>query len=119
MNNTITAAKGFWAVGFASGAKKSGKLDLGIISCPTGATAAAMFTTNSVFAAPVGLCRKHVTGKKIYAAIVNSGNANACTSKKGFKDAVAMCEQTASHFGCDPHQVLIASTGIIGDLLPL
>ena len=119
MNNTITAAKGFLACGVASGVKKSGKLDLGLISCPTGAKAAAMFTTNAVFAAPVGVCRKHIVGKIIYGAIVNSGNANACTGIKGFNDAVRMCERTAGHFGCDPHNILIASTGIIGEPLPM
>lgn len=119
MNNTVTAAKGFCACGIASGVKKSGKLDLGIISCPTGAIAAAMFTTNSIYAAPVGICKKHIGSRKIYGAIINSGNANACTGKKGFKDAVSMCEQTSGHLGCDPHNILIASTGIIGEMLPM
>lgn len=118
-NNTITSPKGFVAAGLASGVKRSGKPDLGLIVCPDGAKAAAMFTTNKVFAAPVGVCKKHVKSGKVFAAVVNSGNANACTGTKGFKDAVEMCETVSKFVGCDPHQVLIASTGIIGEPLPI
>ena len=89
-NNTITSPKGFLAAGLASGVKRSGNLDLGLIVCPGGAKAAAMFTTNNVFAAPVAVCRVHVKSSKVFAAIVNSGNANACTGTKGFNDAVSM-----------------------------
>ena len=119
MNNTITSPKGFVAAGLASGVKRSGKLDLGLIVCPGGAKAAAVFTTNNVFAAPVAVCRVHVKSSKVFAAIVNSGNANACTGTKGFNDAVAMCTTVAESIGCDPHQVLVASTGIIGEPMPI
>jgi len=118
-NNTITSPKGFMAAGLASGIKRSGKLDLGLVFCPGGAKAAAVFTTNNVFAAPVAVCRTHVKSGKVFAAVVNSGNANACTGTKGFNDAVAMCTTVAERIGCDPHQVLIASTGIIGESLPI
>ena len=90
MNNTITSPKGFLAAGLASGVKRSGKLDLGLVVCPGGAKAAAVFTTNKVFAAPVAVCRTHVKSGKVFAAVVNSGNANACTGTKGFEDAVAI-----------------------------
>ncbi len=119
MNNTITSPKGFMSVGWASGVKVSGKLDLGLIYCPDGAKAAAVFTTNKVFAAPVGVCRAHVKSKRICAVVVNSGNANACTGTKGFNDAIAMCTQVAEIVACDPHEVLIASTGIIGQPMPI
>ena len=59
-NNTITASKGFLAAGVRCGIKKSGKADLGLIVCPTGAKAAAVFTTNKIFGAAVTVSRKHV-----------------------------------------------------------
>ena len=118
-NNTVTAAKGFVGVGLSSGVKASGKLDLGLIVCPGGAKAAGVFTTNLVYAAPVGVCRKHLASRRVFAVLVNSGNANACTGQKGFDDAVATCAEVAAQIGCDPHQVLVASTGIIGVPLPV
>jgi len=118
-NKSVTAAKGFVSVGVACGVKRSGKLDLGLIVCPEGAKAAAVFTTNNVFAAPVSVCREHVKSSKVYAAVVNSGNANACTGKQGVSDAIAMCKTVAGGIGCDPHNVLIASTGIIGEPLQI
>ena len=113
-NNSVTAA-----VGLACGVKRSGKTDLGLVVCPGGAKAAGVFTTNQVFAAPVGVCRKHLGSRKIFAAVVNSGNANACTGQQGVDDAVAMCAEVAGQVGCDPHEVLVASTGIIGEPLPI
>ncbi|MBW8016637.1 MAG: bifunctional glutamate N-acetyltransferase/amino-acid acetyltransferase ArgJ [Planctomycetes bacterium] len=118
-NNTITSPKGFLAAGLSSGVKRSGKPDIGVIVCLGGAKAAAVFTTNKVFAAPVSICKKHVKSGKVFAAVVNSGNANACTGTKGFNDAIEMCSTTARLIGCDPHHVLIASTGIIGEPMPI
>jgi len=118
-NNTITAPKGFLAAGIHSGIKKSGKYDLGMIVCPGGANAAAVFTTNKIQSAAVKICQKHVKSKKIYAVIVNSGNANACTGETGIKNAVKMCEDTSKCIEEDPHTVLVASTGIIGEQLPI
>lgn len=118
-NNTITAPKGFQAVGLAAGVKKSGNLDLGIISCPGGAKAAAVFTTNKIVSSAVDVCKAHIKSAKVYAAVVNSGNANTCTGQKGFNDAVAMCQNAASQLNVKPNQVLIASTGIIGHALPI
>ena len=118
-NNSVTAAKGFVAAGLSCGIKASAKFDLGLVVCPEGATAAAVFTTNKVFAAPVGICRKHVKSSNVCAVVVNSGNANACTGKKGFNDAVAMCKAAAGELAVDPHQILVASTGIIGEPLEI
>jgi len=118
-NKTITAPKGFLAAGVAAGVKRARKLDLGLISCPEGARAAAVFTTNKIVSPAVDVCRAHVKSSRIYALIVNSGNANACTGHKGFDDAVAMCRHTAWELSVQPNQVLIASTGIIGELLPM
>jgi glutamate N-acetyltransferase/amino-acid N-acetyltransferase len=126
-NNTITAPKGFLAAGLYCGIKKSGKFDLGLIVCPTRAKAAAVFTTNKIVSASVTVCRKHVKSPGISAVIVNSGNANACTGQLGLDNAIRMCAATASLVArqgtkpenYEPRNVLIASTGIIGQQLPI
>jgi len=118
-NNTITSPKGFLATGVHCGIKKSGKLDLGMVVCPTGAKAAAVFTTNKITSAAVQVCKRHIKSPKVYAVIVNSGNANACTGRQGIKNAIKMCSETAKHIEEDPHSVLVASTGIIGEQLPI
>jgi glutamate N-acetyltransferase/amino-acid N-acetyltransferase len=118
-NSTITAPKGFLAAGVKCGIKKSGKEDLGLIVCPSGAKAAGMFTTNKITSAAVQISKKHIKSQTVYAVIVNSGNANACTGQKGINNAVKMCAETASHIVVDPHEVLVASTGIIGEQMPM
>ena len=118
-NNTVTAPKGFLSAGVKCGIKKSGNHDLGLIVCPSGAKAAAVFTTNTITSAAVQISKKHVKSRTIYAVVVNSGNANACTGERGIKNAVKMCSETASHIVVDPHEVLVASTGIIGEQLPI
>jgi glutamate N-acetyltransferase/amino-acid N-acetyltransferase len=118
-NNTITAPKGFLAVGVKCGIKKSGKPDLGLIVCPGGAKAAAVFTTNKITSAAVEVSKRHVKSADIYAVVVNSGNANACTGQAGVKNAIKMCSETAGFLVVDPHEVLVASTGLIGKKLPM
>jgi len=118
-NNTITGPKGFSAAGVRAGIKKSGKPDLALLACPAGATAAAVFTTNRITSAAVQVDRIHIRSRTVYAVVVNSGNANACTGRRGLRDAVTMCRLTADLVGADPSQVLVASTGIIGEPLPM
>lgn len=118
-NNTITAAKGFLAAGATCGIKRSGKSDLGLIVCPVGAKAAAVFTTNKIVSAAVTISKSHLKSREIWAVVVNSGNANACTGKKGIDNAIIMCKQTAGEIECDANQVLVASTGIIGEQMPI
>ncbi len=118
-NQSVTAPKGFLAAGVKCGIKKSGNHDLGLIVCPAGAKAAAVFTTNKITSAAVQVSKKHVTSPVIYAVVVNSGNANACTGKLGIRNAVRMCTETARRVEADPHKVLVASTGIIGEQLPM
>ena len=118
-NNTITAAKGFLAAGMRCGIKQSGNLDLGLIVCPAGAKAAAVFTTNKIFGAAITVSRKHVKSGDIEAVVVNSGNANACTGQLGIKNAIRMCTETAEQIEAEPHRILVASTGIIGEQLPM
>lgn len=118
-NNTITAPKGFLAAGLHCGIKQSGKNDLGLIICPGGAKAAAVFTTNKIVSAAVQISKKHIKSPNIFAIIVNSGNANACTGKTGIKNSINMCSETARVIEENPHSVLVASTGIIGEQLPI
>ena len=120
VNKTITGPKGFLAAGVRCGIKKSGKPDLALLVCPTGATAAAVFTTNKIVSAAVTVCAEHVKSADVRAVVVNSGNANTCTGQKGIKDAITMCVKTAEKLDvADPHSVLVASTGIIGEQLPI
>lgn len=116
---TITAPRGFRAAGLFSGIKQSGKPDLALLYCPDGARAAAVFTTNKIVSAAVQVCRENVRSARIYAVLVNSGNANACTGAKGLATAKVMCKKAAKELGIEPDQVLIASTGIIGHQLPI
>jgi len=125
-NQTITSPKGFLAAGVHCGIKKSGKNDLGLTVCPTGAKAAAVFTTNKIVSAAVTVCKQHVKNSTISAVVVNSGNANACTGDKGIKNAIAMCSKTAQELKIANRKskignqnVLVASTGIIGEHLPM
>jgi glutamate N-acetyltransferase/amino-acid N-acetyltransferase len=118
-NGTVTGPKGFLAAGLACGVKVSGKPDLGLLVCPTGATAAAVFTTNKIVSAAVQVSREHAGSRQTHAVVVNSGCANACTGKLGLANARKMCALTASHLGAEPDEVLVASTGVIGRQLPM
>lgn len=118
-NNTITAPKGFLATGVKCGIKKSGNHDLGLIVCPASAKAAAVFTTNKITSAAVEVSKHHIKSADVYAVVVNSGCANACTGQAGVKNAIKMCSETAGFLVVDPHEVLVASTGIIGEQLPM
>ena len=118
-NSTITSARGFLVAGLYSGVKKSGKYDLGLLVCPAGAKAAAVFTTNKIVSAAVTVSKSHIKSPNISAVVVNSGNANACTGRSGIENAIKMCNETAKQIEIDPHNVLVASTGIIGEQLPM
>ncbi len=118
-DTTITDVQFFKASGVYSGIRKSGKKDLCVIYSEKESVAAAAFTTNKVKAAPVLLNMEHIQSKNTQAIVVNSGNANSCTGKKGQQDAKAMAELTASHLNLSPDSVLVASTGVIGVPLPM
>ncbi|MBS3944664.1 MAG: bifunctional glutamate N-acetyltransferase/amino-acid acetyltransferase ArgJ [Melioribacter sp.] len=110
---------GYKSAGIHCGIKKSRK-DLALIVSDYPASAAGVFTLNKVQAAPVLLSKKHLLeGEKFYAIIVNSGNANACTGERGYFDAGIMTEQTAELLGIKKEEVLVASTGVIGEPLPM
>ncbi len=115
----LLSPRGFKASAVYAGIKSKQTPDVGLLVCDNLASAAAVFTTNKVFAAPVKIGRENVADGKLRGVVVNSGNANACTGKQGEKDARIMCARAADIFGCDPTQVLPSSTGIIGHLLPM
>jgi glutamate N-acetyltransferase/amino-acid N-acetyltransferase len=112
---------GFRFAGAAGGIKKKAGLDVGLIVADQPVAAAAVFTQNRVKAAPVLLSQKALKDSrgKLQAVVVNAGNANACTGKQGMIDARAMAAQAASIAGCRADQVLVASTGVIGQPLPM
>ncbi len=116
----LSAVKGFSAAGIHSGIKRA-KKDLALIVSDTPASAAGVFTTNRVQAAPVIYDKQIITGRKpVRAIVINSGNANACTGKQGLIDAGKMAETGASAVGAaSPEEVLVCSTGGIGVPLPI
>jgi glutamate N-acetyltransferase / amino-acid N-acetyltransferase len=119
INNTITSPKGFLASGISSGIKASGKKDIALLSCPTGAISAGVFTTNKIVSAAVIVAKENLRSRKIEALVINSGNANTCTGQKGIDDAHRMCQTVGKSLDCKPEEVLIASTGIIGHKMPM
>ncbi|MBC7345857.1 MAG: bifunctional glutamate N-acetyltransferase/amino-acid acetyltransferase ArgJ [Clostridia bacterium] len=114
----VTAAQGFLAAGVAAGIKKQGK-DLALIYSRAEATAAALFTSNRVKAAPVLVTQEHLREGLAQAVVINSGNANACTGPEGLASARRMAAVTAEVLGLKTERVAVASTGVIGVPLPL
>jgi glutamate N-acetyltransferase/amino-acid N-acetyltransferase len=112
--------KGFKGAAVAAGLKSSGALDLTIIE-NTGPRfdAAAVYTTNKVVAAPVIWSREVTKGKLVRAAVLNSGGANACTGPQGFSDTHHTAEKVADLLGISSGEVVVCSTGLIGELLPM
>lgn len=115
----LLSPRGFRAAGVYAGIKSTHTPDIGLLVCDPGTTAAAAFTTNKVFAAPVKVGREHVASGRLRAVVLNSGNANACTGRQGEADARRMCALAAEVAGLLPTEVLPSSTGIIGHMLPM
>lgn len=111
---------GFKANGIACGLKKSGKPDLALLYSEIPALASAKFTTNSMIAAPLVVCKQHLkSAKKFQAVLVNSGNANCFTGKAGIKDAKTTADYVARSLKIASNSVLVNSTGIIGKRLDI
>ena len=115
----VTFPKGFEAAGVKAGIKKSGNLDLALIYTEKEAAVAGVFTKNAVAAAPVLVDKEHIKSGKAHAIVANAGCANACTGEVGLKNAQDMAKLAAAELGCDPYDVLVGSTGIIGVNLPM
>ncbi|MGW3414019.1 bifunctional glutamate N-acetyltransferase/amino-acid acetyltransferase ArgJ [Streptomyces sp. NPDC000888] len=117
---SVTAAKGFQAAGIAAGIKENGNPDLAlVVNKGPRPAAAGVFTSNRVKAAPVLWSEQVLKGGRVTAVVLNSGGANACTGPKGFQDTHATAEKVADTLGLNAAEVAVASTGLIGILLPM
>ena len=115
----VTTPTGFKTGGINCGIKKSGKNDLAMIFSEVPGATSIMSTTNVVKAAPILWCNKVMNNPYKQAVVVNSGNANACTGQKGEEAVSATASKAAAVLGLQPEDVLIASTGVIGVILPV
>jgi glutamate N-acetyltransferase / amino-acid N-acetyltransferase len=117
---TLHVPRGFEFAAVHCGIKRNPqKEDFTLIHCPSGATAAGVYTQNIVHAAPVVLDRQRTPADNIRVVAVNSGNANACTGERGWKDANEMARLAAEACGAKSEQALVMSTGVIGVFLPM
>ncbi len=117
---SVAGPAGFRAVGVAAGIKGSGARDLALVvnDGPLD-TAAGVFTTNKVKAAPVLWSQQVLTQSRLRAIVLNSGGANACTGNGGFQDSHATAEKVGEALGCGAIDVAVCSTGLIGERLPM
>ncbi|QXT63886.1 bifunctional glutamate N-acetyltransferase/amino-acid acetyltransferase ArgJ [Tessaracoccus palaemonis] len=117
---SITAPQGFVAAGVTAGLKPSGRADVALVrNLGPSMSAAAVFTSNRVFAAPVKWSRQAVADGQLQAVILNSGGANACTGPEGFADSAATASRVADRLGLITDNVAVCSTGLIGVRLPM
>ena len=116
----VTAPQGFEAAVAKAGIKYEDRLDMALIYSKKSCRSAGLFTTNVVKAAPVTWSQRIVSSKgKIHAIIVNAGNANACTGEEGMAACIETAELVSNALEISPDDVLIASTGVIGQQLPM
>jgi len=112
--------RGFRVGAVHAGIKRNAsREDVTLVASDLPATAAGVYTTNLVYAAPVAYDRSLTPGRNFRGVAINSGNANACTGSRGLDDARAMAAAAAGHIGASADEVLVLSTGIIGEFLPL
>ena len=115
----ITAVPGLKATGVHGGLKPNNEKDVALIVAEAPAVAAGVFTKNRVCAPVVLVCRENLSDNTAQAIVVNSKNANACTGEVGMKNARQMTATVGEVLGIDPNLVLVASTGVIGQQLPM
>ena len=118
LKNNITAVDGFTALGKCIGIKK-GRKDFAIIYSNKLCNAAAVYTKNKVKGAPLYVDMEHLKDGKAQTIVINAGIANVATGKKGINDAITTCKLVAKELSINPHNILVASTGIIGKPLPM
>ena len=117
---SVTTPRGFRASGVTAGIKASGTPDLAlVVNDGPDHHGAAVFTSNRVEAAPVTWSRQASLDGRVDAVVLNSGGANACTGAQGFADTHATAEKVAEVLGVSSHDVVVCSTGLIGELLPM
>ncbi len=117
----ITSPDGFLAAGISAGLKPSGKKDLALIYAPDGACCSGTFTQSVTRASCVDLCIDRIKASegKIRAVVINSGHANACTGIRGKVDSEIITHEVAERLGLSNEEVLICSTGVIGEPIPI
>jgi glutamate N-acetyltransferase/amino-acid N-acetyltransferase len=117
----ITTPEGFLAAGISAGLKPSGKKDLALLYAPNGSCCSGTFTQSVTRAYCVDLCidRLKATEGKIRAVVINSGQANACTGSRGKTDSEIITHELAHRLGLSDEEVLICSTGVIGEPIPV
>src|SRR5581483_6108040 len=115
---SVTAPSGIVAAGVHAGIRRE-KKDVALVQSLSRATGAAMWTRNRVEAAPVVVSKEHLAQAQPQAVVVNSGVANAATGPRGLADARATAEHVAARLGLVPEEVVVLSTGVIGEPLPL
>ena len=119
IDGSVTAAKGFKASGIHCGIRKNkSKRDLALIFCEKKCTAAAVYTTNLVQSSPITVTKKNLADGYAQAVICNSGNANTCNAD-GMEKAVLMCKLAADKLGISADDIIVGSTGVIGQILPI
>jgi len=116
---TSFKCSGFLAAGIHSGLKADGEKDLGLIFSETPATVAGVFTQNQIKAAPVLIDRKRIQKGVARAILANSGNANCCNGELGYQHALEMAATAAHRLNIPEQDVLVSSTGVIGEPLPI
>ena len=121
MDTTSSLPRGFLWGAVRAGIKASGRPDLSAIVAPETATAAALYTTNKIQAAPLLIDRRHLAANagRVHTVLINAGNANCATGEAGVAAAEQCCANAAQVFGCTPEAVFPSSTGIIGVPLPV
>ena len=119
-NGSVTSPKGFSATGIYANLRKKDKLDLSIILSEVPANCAAVYTLNAFQAAPLKITKDSIAKEGLLQAVIcNSGNANACTGEQGEKDAYRIRKEVSEKFSLKEHYVAVASTGVIGELMPM
>ena len=120
INSGVTAPKGFLAGGVHCGVKtnNTAKKDIAIIYSEKPCTAAAVYTQNKVFGAPITVTRRNIADGMAQAVVCNSGNANTCNAD-GVEKAEKMCVLAAEALHLKPEDIIVASTGVIGQVLPI
>ena len=113
------SVQGFKYAGLAAGIKKNGKLDMALVLADEPCVAVCVATTNQIKAAPVLVNAKHLRGGKAQAILANAGNANAATGLQGIRNVELVSHTLAEKIGCATDLVLSASTGVIGEQLPV
>jgi glutamate N-acetyltransferase/amino-acid N-acetyltransferase len=116
----VTTPKGFTAGGIHAGIRRDWtKLDVGLLYSEAPCTTAAVYTSNQLKAAPLLVTKEHLANGASQAIVANAGCANAATGKQGWENAVKMAQLAGTKLGLDPHDVIVASTGVIGTQLPM